>query len=506
MAETFKNQVDALTGFAGTEDDALSDWLTAGAKEIINLLPDNLLYKCVSTSTLDNSTPTLTNMDTRGKIFSVIRGDGNISYPCRQVSSDKIGTATDPGLVSDVDDMFNYATSTSPVYAIKGNVLYVKPIPTSKDIAIVESVTYPAVAHGDGGSGISNFPDEAEYLVVLYAAIKALQRLMNAKRSSLPSVPALSLTAAPTISDLSLDSVLPPSPPEPSFTTPSIGAITVATTTLSNAGSAPVYVKPEEPTLSSNSITFNQTAPTYNTQAVAPDFADANTWLNTEEDSEMVSSRMSVIQGQLQDYQAKIQNELNIFNKENTEYQAQLQKAIQDAQLASTDDSQLLQKYQTDITNELNSFNKANAEYQVKLQEAIQQAQIDAGKASQQAQLDSQDAQQEASLLLQKETQEYANKLQKYSSAVSAYQAEVSKKVQEYQQNYQKEFQIWQTKRQTELQEHSSNLQKFSAEIQKETTDYQWYQSQQVKLQQDYNQGIQILIGGGSPSQQQGER
>ena len=31
MAETFKNQVDALTGFASTEDDALSDWLTSGA-------------------------------------------------------------------------------------------------------------------------------------------------------------------------------------------------------------------------------------------------------------------------------------------------------------------------------------------------------------------------------------------------------------------------------------------------------------------------------------------
>ena len=39
MAESFKNRVDALTGFAGTEDDALSDWLADGAKEIINILP-----------------------------------------------------------------------------------------------------------------------------------------------------------------------------------------------------------------------------------------------------------------------------------------------------------------------------------------------------------------------------------------------------------------------------------------------------------------------------------
>ena len=46
MAETFKNQVDALTGFAGTEDDALTDWLQAGTREIINILPPNLMEYC----------------------------------------------------------------------------------------------------------------------------------------------------------------------------------------------------------------------------------------------------------------------------------------------------------------------------------------------------------------------------------------------------------------------------------------------------------------------------
>ena len=48
MAETFKNQVDALTGFAGTEDDALSDWLSAGAKELINIFNDELKEKCTT--------------------------------------------------------------------------------------------------------------------------------------------------------------------------------------------------------------------------------------------------------------------------------------------------------------------------------------------------------------------------------------------------------------------------------------------------------------------------
>ena len=41
MAESIKNQVDALTGFASTEDLALQDWCEAGALELINLFPLN---------------------------------------------------------------------------------------------------------------------------------------------------------------------------------------------------------------------------------------------------------------------------------------------------------------------------------------------------------------------------------------------------------------------------------------------------------------------------------
>ena len=37
---------------------------------------------------------------------------------------------------------------------------------------------YPTIAHGDGASGVSGFPDEAEYLIVLYASIKSIERLM----------------------------------------------------------------------------------------------------------------------------------------------------------------------------------------------------------------------------------------------------------------------------------------------------------------------------------------
>ena len=521
---TLSAQIQSLAG--SVTESEIDQWCVDGVRELTNLFPPYLKEYCYSKQTFTSAAAN-SEAETMitGELGSVYAG----SVECRQIRPmDKHKASSSTSI--------EYATATDPVYYVEGNKLNILPASLSGVYYVIADPSIDASAV----SAISNFPNEAEYLVVLYAAIKVLQNKMNEKSRS----------------DLSLDSVLPPIPPTPSFTTPTVGAITVSSTTLTNAGSPPIYVKPNSPSqtsfsdywpitdlpdsdpgeftisqappvapsISSNSISFSTSAPTYSSQVVAPDFGDANTWLNTEEDSEMVGSRVQVIQSQIQDFQAKVQNELNVFNKENTEYQAQLQISIQNAQLAQSDEAQLLQKYsnelqvyqaevnkqvqqytqrmnryqlelnttfqawsktesdklqkyQSDISNELNSFNRANAEYQTKLQEAVQQAQLDSQKASQQAQLDSQDAQQEASLLLQKETQEYSNKLQKYSTEVSGYQAEVGKKVQEFQQNFQKDSQ-----------------------------EYQWLQSQQVKLQQDYNQGIQLLIGGGAPQQQQGER
>jgi len=186
MAESIKNQVDALTGFASTEDTALQDWCDAGAKEIINILPPDLLAKCLTVSTLNNSTTTLTSFDTRGKISSVTRSNGTRHIPCREVSS------LYRGMVNDFNDIVHYATSTDPVFLTYNNTLEVYPVPTASQTSTVQHTSFPTV--NMASSEIGNFPDEAQYLVVLYAACKALQRKMNNKTSDLPT---LTLPVAP---------------------------------------------------------------------------------------------------------------------------------------------------------------------------------------------------------------------------------------------------------------------------------------------------------------------
>ena len=168
---TFEAQVEGLTslsidGSSAPTQTELTQFLTDGAKEIINVLPENLLNLCTSSVSFTSGSASTLNT---GKISNVLRSDGDITQPCRDVP------ALYKGRYSDPDDM-NYATVTDPIYYIENNSLDV--LPAGGSVTYSE-VQYPAVAYGD--SAIAVFPDEAEYLVPLYASVKALQNALGAK-------------------------------------------------------------------------------------------------------------------------------------------------------------------------------------------------------------------------------------------------------------------------------------------------------------------------------------
>ena len=70
--ENFDTQIIDLIG-SFSDQSALDDFMTAGCKEIINSLPPQLLLKCADISTLDNSTTTLTNLDTDDYFNAVVQ-------------------------------------------------------------------------------------------------------------------------------------------------------------------------------------------------------------------------------------------------------------------------------------------------------------------------------------------------------------------------------------------------------------------------------------------------
>jgi hypothetical protein len=312
---TFEAQVEGLTSLSIDSSSAptqteLTQFLTDGAKELINIFPANLADLCSSSISFTSGSASTLNT---GKVLRVFRSDGDIKQPCRSIPADYKGRYSDP------DDM-NYATITDPVYYVENNSLDVLP---DGGTCTYSEVQYPAVTYGL--SAISVFPDEAEHLVVIYAAIKSIQNAMGNKTTSLPSdipvpslvtvtetlpsfspstlsisstapskpvidtssvtitgtaptysKPLIALGATPTILDLSISAVVPvapsisaqviadPSSFAPAYTKP--GVIMVTAPTISNLSIS--SVPPEPPSISTASLSFLTSAPTYTTQSL----------------------------------------------------------------------------------------------------------------------------------------------------------------------------------------------------------------------------------------------
>mgnify|MGYP003650123419 CR=1 FL=1 len=299
---TFSVQIQALVG--SVTESEIDDWCAEGAKEIINVLPLKLKEEC---STLTNlyigNTDTVMDLDLSGEIFYVTRENADSGYhtPCRRINP-KYGD-----LASDSGNIIYYATATDPVFWTGSDSggdpkLFVKPTPTATQPAKVYHVAYPTVSAIDASS-IVNFPDEAEYLVVLYASCKVLQNKMNEKSSSLPS-------------DLS------------TFVLP---------------------VAPIVPTISAQVVATFVGAPTYIPPVANFDVSQLETFIETEEDTELAQAQISRIQVELSKYQADMTNALNTFNKESTIYQADIQENIKEAELLDAHESRKLQKYQFEV-------------------------------------------------------------------------------------------------------------------------------------------------------------
>ena len=391
---TFQVQVEGLTSLSvGTTPTAaeLAEFLKDGVIDVTNrwlaMKPQD-----IEDFVRGSSTQSSNGFATSGaNIVSVIREagadgdtDGSTAWePCRKVPSSMRSR------VVDVDSL-SYASKYNPVYILsEDGAVLVFPAPSSSstqyklyyvngtptDVTNGASLAY---THSD----IKYFPENKVYLVVLYAACQSLLNALSAIAigESIPSwnaptgfvKPSFSAPSLADVSALTLPSV-PVAPAAPSFSTPTIQAITVGTmpdidsTTISNVGTPPSYTAPTV-TGDGSELTSVDDLDTDNTIDVHADQIDFDQWFSTaahliedEEDVELATAQLQKIKTYIEAYSTEMQNKLNTFNKEDKEYQAKLQEAIQQAQI--------------------------NA------QKATQQAQIDASKVTTQAQLDATDAQ-----------------------------------------------------------------------------------------------------------------
>tara|TARA_R100001086_G_scaffold206186_2_gene121985 strand:+ start:180 stop:806 length:627 start_codon:yes stop_codon:yes gene_type:complete len=169
----FENRIDALTGFGtgtGTDQADITDWLVAGARAVIDIMSPTKLQRIASTTTFQDS------QDVEGKkIISVMRKDENNSsklMPCRQVSPALKGRVTDSSYME-------AASTSDPVYYIENDVLNVVPTHSDSNSSSLVNIdlSFSGLTYDD--TSITNFPDEAENAVVLFAARNALEKRIS---------------------------------------------------------------------------------------------------------------------------------------------------------------------------------------------------------------------------------------------------------------------------------------------------------------------------------------
>jgi hypothetical protein len=170
---TFNAQINDLVG-TFTDTAAITQFLRDGVRQLVNVLPADRLNDILTVQELDDDPTTFSLNDSannaRGNIVSVSRQNINgIKQLCRQIPISLVSRASDP------EDLM-FISATDPAYYISGGVLNVLPTPTATQKAEVVYVPLTAVSHSD--EEINGFPNDLEYIVVLYAAIKCAQSLL----------------------------------------------------------------------------------------------------------------------------------------------------------------------------------------------------------------------------------------------------------------------------------------------------------------------------------------
>ena len=205
MAVSFGEQIHALTGFDGDSasaseigenyDDVTAEWMNISVREVVSLLPPQMLQRCAKAG---SAFAPSTGEAHEEKVISVIRtrntegtpqfDNPNDVFVCREIPFMQSHKASDP-------DSLEHATETDPVFYYEPqtdtNAVKIKVLPTSSSsLAKAYSVDYPTVDHSH--SAIDNFPDEAEHLVVLRAAITAVEYKLNFEEDAELYIPILS--------------------------------------------------------------------------------------------------------------------------------------------------------------------------------------------------------------------------------------------------------------------------------------------------------------------------
>ena len=290
-----------------------------GAREVINILPPHLKQYCYSKQTFtSNAANSEAETMITGQLGSVYAG----SVECRQIRPmDKHKASSSSSI--------EYASATDPIYYIEGNKINILPASSS---GVYYVIANPNITASDV-SAIDNFPNEAEYLVVLYAAIKVLQNKMN----EMSTVSAIDTTAIGLVKT-AVDQAAVAAEKFESATESIFGD----EDTFDTAASQLTRVK-DALNNAEKIIDDGANSPTGNAAG------DAASYLYTEEDLELLQGALGIAQSEIQRAQAHIAEWVAIGDMRVKEVNAALAEAngyVSEVKIRMERESQKYQWYQ----------------------------------------------------------------------------------------------------------------------------------------------------------------
>jgi len=343
---TFKARVEQLSGTAPS-DDILSDWLTAGARILSNFIPDGELVRYISSTNVLEAGTTITD----GIIYSVTK-DG---YTARKVDVNQAYGLTRR-------DSLYYPSAKTPVYSLIGKNLKVFP-----DGGQVWMLPLYTVLHND--STIQNFPTQLEHAVVLFASVANKTAQMQAYTLSITVsyTNAVSATIASTVIDnlpspLTYGPVTAPTlsvfsgtvPTAPTFTDITV-PVGVSIPSELSATTNILFQQATAVGISAESIGAFPSAPTFTKIATPPTYTNFDARAAAD-DVEVAQTYAAKIDREQQDWQIKVNEELQEFNAEYQVFRENVNKVIEQARI------NLQQKIaDAQDKNQIEQFNKLKA-------------------------------------------------------------------------------------------------------------------------------------------------
>lgn len=162
-----KTRIKDLLQDITVDNVAIGQFATDAAKEIINVLPIEMLWS-LSTETQDS------NQNGAAITSSRILGVNRNGYEAKEVRyADRQRYVSTNGGVPSIYE----ATEQSPVYWKFGGKVFVEPAHIS--LCKVEHVNYPTITFDNDLSNFVGAPDEIEHLIILKTAIKTRLAELN---------------------------------------------------------------------------------------------------------------------------------------------------------------------------------------------------------------------------------------------------------------------------------------------------------------------------------------